>query len=129
MITLPYPNTDPLLNHPSLPDHLPLSPLLLLPLRNPNPHPISRLLANPTPIIADPVPRTAADPVPRTAAGPVPCTAADPVLLLTAGAAQDTAQDTAQLQMISKLFNCLLCKSSLQHSTPTRMLKFPLRTG
>jgi len=30
---------------------------------------------------------------------------------------------------ISKLFNSLLCKSSLQHSTPTRMPKFPLKTG
>ena len=67
MITLPYPNTDPLLNHPSLPDHLPLSPLFPRPFRNLNPHPLptppSLLLPR---LLADPVPRTTVDPVLRS---------------------------------------------------------------
>ena len=86
-----------LLDHPPLPDHLPLS-LLPLPLRNPNPHPLPALLSLPLPrLLADPVPRTAADPVPRTATDLIP--------LMTA----DTAQDTAQLQMVSlKSVSCLI---------------------
>ena len=84
---------------------------------HPLPAPLSlllpRLLADPLPIIADPVSRTTADPVPRTTADHVPCTAADPVPrpaadpipLMTA----DTAQDTVQLQMISlKSVNCVI---------------------
>jgi len=74
---------------------------------------LPRLLADPLPIIADPVFRTTADPVPRTTADHVPCTAAnpvprpatDPIPPMTA----DTTQDTVQLQMISlKSVSCLV---------------------
>ena len=66
---------------------------------------LPRLLADPLPIITDPVPRTTADPVPCTTADPLPRTAADLIPLITA----DTAQYTAQLQMISlKSARCLI---------------------